>query len=645
MYRRTSRRRFIAAASAPAVLALAAGGFLLAHDNVVTTLAQAGNVASGIAVSVNAADVLGTVPDIANGLNTATFDGHLNDSASTTAVAAAGITALRYPGGSTADAYRWQTNTTVNGLGYANPSNGFDDFMGIAQKTGASPIITVNYGSGTAAEAAAWVTYANVTKKYGVKYWELGNEIPGDGTYGAQWEYNTKPKGATAYADNIADYITQMKAADPGIKVGAVLTTWNSWPDGLVASKYGDTEDWNTTVLKKDGPKLDFVIVHDYPSSNSEPGLLTQYQNIAAVVQHTRAEINQYAGSNAPNIQIMITETNASFESDSVPAALYAADSYMTFLQNGVANIDWWDLHNGPSQITRLPDGSTDYGDGGILSAGGCTGATCEPAANTPFPAYYGLQAVGGFAPAGAQMIGTTSANATVTAYAVKTAGGTNLMLVNHDPQSSEPVTISYTGFNPASVTSAEQFSEASPRLSPLSGADAHSLTLPAYSITVLHLSGSSTASSPTPGSSPASGPTSGSSPASGPSPTSGPTSGSSSSSGSSPAHTASCTVTASTVTWPGGYTQSVRITNTGSTALTGWKVTFGLPAPERVIASWNATHRQYGGTVSARPVSYDNTIPAGATLPFGFNASDPAGTAAPPAWYDLNGVRCTNAA
>ena len=96
--------------------------------------------------------------------------------------------------------------------------------MGIARKVGASPIITVNYGSGTAAEAAAWVRYANFTKKYGVKYWELGNEIPGDGTYGAQWEYNTKPKGATAYADNIADYITRMKAADPGIKVGAVLT-------------------------------------------------------------------------------------------------------------------------------------------------------------------------------------------------------------------------------------------------------------------------------------------------------------------------------------------------------------------------------------------------------------------------------------
>lgn len=496
---RTSRRRVIVAATAPAVLALTLGGFLVAHgakaNNTIAISTTANNAIANnaVAIKVNAADVLRTVPGIADGLNTAVYDGHLNDSASTTAIARAGIDALRYPGGSIADAYRWQTNTMVNGLGYANPSNGFDDFMGIARKIGASPIITVNYGSGTAAEAAAWVKYANVTKKYRIKYWELGNEIPGDGTYGAQWEYNTKPKGATAYADNIADYITQMKAADPGIKVGAVLTLYNSWPDGLVASQYGDTADWNTTVLKKDGPRLDFVILHYYPTSKNEAGLLTQYRNLATIVKHTRAEISKYAGSNAAHVQIMVTETDSSFEFDSVPAALFAADTYLTFVRNGVDNIDWWDLHNGPGQTsTRLPDGSTDYGDGGILASGGCAGGgtgACEPAANTPFPAYYGLQAVSRFAARGAKMIGVTSSNAAVTAYAVKTSSGMNLMLVNHSPHSSEPVSIGYAGFNPASVTSALQFSDAHPKLRALSRANARSLTLPAYSITILKIS------------------------------------------------------------------------------------------------------------------------------------------------------------
>jgi alpha-L-arabinofuranosidase len=64
--------------------------------------------------------------------------------------------------------------------------------MGVAAKSGATPILTVNYGSntsgnggGTPAFAAAWVQYANVTKGYGVKYWEIGNEVYGNGEYGS----------------------------------------------------------------------------------------------------------------------------------------------------------------------------------------------------------------------------------------------------------------------------------------------------------------------------------------------------------------------------------------------------------------------------------------------------------------------------
>jgi alpha-L-arabinofuranosidase len=254
---RISRRRFVVAATGPAVLALIAGGFLVAQG------AKADNT---IAVEVNAGSSLGTVPSTGLGINTGVYDGDLNNSAASAALSNAGVDALRYPGGSTSDAYDWQNNTTVSGQGYANPSNDFDDFMGIANKVGASPVITVNYGSGTAAEAAAWVKYADVTKNYGIKYWELGNEVYGDGTYGADWEYNTKSKGATAYADNIEDYITQMKAADSNIKVGAVLTAYGDWPDGLVAGSYGDSADWNETVLKTDGSKLDFVILHDYPA-------------------------------------------------------------------------------------------------------------------------------------------------------------------------------------------------------------------------------------------------------------------------------------------------------------------------------------------------------------------------------------------
>jgi hypothetical protein len=484
---RISRRRFVVAATGPAVLALIAGGFLVAQG------AKADNT---IAVEVNAGSSLGTVPSTGLGINTGVYDGDLNNSAASAALSNAGVDALRYPGGSTSDAYDWQNNTTVSGQGYANPSNDFDDFMGIANKVGASPVITVNYGSGTAAEAAAWVKYADVTKNYGIKYWELGNEVYGDGTYGADWEYNTKSKGATAYADNIEDYITQMKAADSNIKVGAVLTAYGDWPDGLVAGSYGDSADWNETVLKTDGSKLDFVILHDYPASTGLAGMLAQYQNIANMVKQTRAEINEYAGSNAPNIQIMITETNSGYAVDSPTSALYAADTYMTFLQNGVSNVDWWDLHNGAGTIATDPDGTTDFNDSAILSSGNCTGSTCEPATDTPFPAYYGIKAVGDFATPGAEMLATTTSDSTVTAYAVQgSGGGVNLMLVNHSPDTSEPVSLAYNDFTAGAVTSAEQYTTSTKQLTTLTGVSADGLTLPAYSITVLKLTAGSAAS------------------------------------------------------------------------------------------------------------------------------------------------------
>ena len=605
---RISRPCFVAAVGGPVAIALAFGGVLAAESAKAT---------GTISVAVNAGSGLGTIPSTANGVNTAVFDGHLNDASAATALTNAGVDALRYPGGSTSDVYDWQNNSVVSGQSYANPSNDFDDFMGIANKVGAAPIITVNYGSGTAAEAAAWVKYADVTKNYGVKYWELGNEVYGDGTYGTSWEYNTKSKGATAYADNIADYITQMKAADSSIKVGAVLTTYGNWPDGKIATNYGDTADWNQTVLQKDGANIDFVILHYYPTSTTEAGMLTQYQNIATIIKQTRAEINEYAGSNASNIQIMITETDANYELDSAPSALFAADTYMTFLENGVDNVDWWDLHNGTATVSSDADGTTDYGDEGLLSNGSCSGSTCEPAADTLFPTYYGLQAVGNFATSGAEMVSTTSSDSTVTAYAVKQSNGAvNVMLVNHSSSASEPVSLAYSGFTPSSVTSAEQFSEATKKLTTLSGISASGLTLPAYSITVLKEAGA------------AGGGTATSTPSASASP-------------STSASSTACAVTATkTDDWGNGYTENLTIKNTGSAAVSNWKLAFAFPGNQSIYNGWSATYHQSGTAVLAHPVSYDGTIAAGASVTIGYSATY-SGSDTPPTWYALNGAYC----
>ena len=133
-------------------------------------------------MTVNALEGLGTIPATGYGLNSAVWDSQMNAPAVQDLLGQAGIGMLRYPGGSYGDIYHWQTNTAPGG--YVAPGTDFDSFMGTVKKIGAQPILIANYGTGTPAEAAGWVQYANVTKGYGDKYWEIGNENYGNGYYG-----------------------------------------------------------------------------------------------------------------------------------------------------------------------------------------------------------------------------------------------------------------------------------------------------------------------------------------------------------------------------------------------------------------------------------------------------------------------------
>ena len=126
----------------------------------------------GVSVSVNARAGLETVSDTAVGANHAIWDTTLGTPEVADLMKGAGVQALRYPGGSYSDIYHWRDHTAPGG--YVAPNTDFDHFMAGARRTGAQPIVTANYGTGTPQEAADWVRYANVEKHYGVKYWEIG---------------------------------------------------------------------------------------------------------------------------------------------------------------------------------------------------------------------------------------------------------------------------------------------------------------------------------------------------------------------------------------------------------------------------------------------------------------------------------------
>jgi hypothetical protein len=171
---------------------LLAGGALSATSAAAgTAAARAGTARAGTAagstvnVTVNAGEGQGAIPATGYGLNSAVWDSQMNVPQVQGLLQQAGVRMLRYPGGSYGDIYHWQDNTAPGG--YVAPGTDFDSFMGTVKKIGAQPILIANYGSGTPAEAAGWVQYANVTKGYGDKYWEIGNELYGNGYYGADW--------------------------------------------------------------------------------------------------------------------------------------------------------------------------------------------------------------------------------------------------------------------------------------------------------------------------------------------------------------------------------------------------------------------------------------------------------------------------
>ena len=476
------------------------------------------SAAASAQVTVNANQSLGSLTHISKGLNTAVWDGNLLDSASTNAVKSAGINLLRYPGGSTSDVYHWQSNTTVPGQSSTQPNDTFDAFMGVAQKTGSQAMVTIDYGAGTAQEAAGWVQYANkggpgyngpvptyaggssTGQRYGVKYWEIGNEIYGNGTYGADWEYDTHAQGPATYANNVIAYSQAMKAVDSTIKVGAVLTAPGNWPDGVTSAT--SPQPWNDTVLSTACSSIDFVIAHWYPQNpgnESDAALLAGPGQIANMVSTLRSEINKYCGAQASSIQIMVTETNSvsynpGKQTVSLVNALFLADNYTTWLENGVANVDWWDLHNGAvGDTNNSPSlyGNAQYGDYGVLANGTCTADTppiCEPAANTPYPAYYGLKMLNYLEHPGDTMVASTSNQSLVAVHAVRQRDGAlAVLLINKDPNNSYTVSLGLNGYSAQPVALEYTYGEQSSAITTKLGSSS-SVTVGPYSLTTVIL-------------------------------------------------------------------------------------------------------------------------------------------------------------
>jgi hypothetical protein len=732
---RRPARRWALAAALPAVTVLAAPQAWAAHavspaPGAITRAAAAAAVAG--TVSVNAGQAVATVPATAIGINGSVYDAALADSVVPGLLKATGTNVIRFPGGTESDEYNWKNNTdTLSGLAQAV---NFDQYATLLSQSGAQGMVTVNYGTGdtvgatqgpaeTGAQFAAdWVRYANVAHNYGIKYWEIGNEIYGNGTYGANWEPDkhcasgSSPTncGPAVYAANVKTYIAAMKAVDPSIVVGVVLTAPGSWPDGVTSG--GSPQAWNQTVLSALGSQIGFADIHWYPQNPSTVGspvpndanLLADPAQIPTIVSSTRALLTQYTGGSST--PIMVTETNSvssnpGKQTVGIVNALYLDQDYLGWISSGVANVDWWQIHNGI--VTTGDNGSSlygtaNYGDYGVLSDATCgtvSGAqVCEPAADTPFPAYYGLKLLGQFMHPGDTLVSATSSQSLLKSYAIKGTDGTlRVLLVNDDPSNSYTVGLGYTGFTPSSAApSVSTLTPPGTGITTAATGTANSQTVAPYSAALITLQPGTTTITPptTPGTPVASAVTSSSvnlswtaSTSSGSTVTgydvvrvsgttetvvASPTANSATISGltSSTAYTfavyakdaagnrsarsgsvavttsagtssGSCKVTYAPSSWTGGFTANVTVANTGGVAWTGWTVAFTFPGDQKITGFWNTQLTQSGESISAVNLGYNGSVPAAGSTSFGFQGTWTSSNASPTA-FTVNGTSCT---
>ena len=183
---------------------------------------------------------------------------------------------IRWPGGLFADGYHWR-----DGVGPADGrplrrnrywsrygpftrvldpnAFGTDEYMRLMQDLGSEPYVNVNFGTGSAAEAARWVEYMNGEEgtaegrrradhgrrePWGVKTWGIGNEMY------AVWSLgHSKP---AEYARRYLEFTQAMGEVSPDLEFVAV------------GSDHYFNQTWNREMLEVAGEAADLMSVHVY---------------------------------------------------------------------------------------------------------------------------------------------------------------------------------------------------------------------------------------------------------------------------------------------------------------------------------------------------------------------------------------------
>ncbi len=280
---------------------------------------------------------------------------------------------LRWPGGIIADWYDWRDGIGSNrdqrppqfyaqwNSEWLSNDVGVDEFLQLCEALGFKPVLNVNWGSGTATNAANFVEYVNGStgttwgstrmanghsQPYNIKFWEVGNETWGGWTPGHT--------DAQTFANSYISFRDAMIVKDTTIKL-------------IAEGGDGNTSDqsWNTTMITTAGTKMDELSIHYYspqglPSGYNDLNVYNAAVSVPLVIKdRLKASQDVIANYSSEDIKIAVTEYNAMYFSSidrrtrTMEAALQVAGDLHAFMSDPSLTD-----HNDYSCLAEFWDGS-----------------------------------------------------------------------------------------------------------------------------------------------------------------------------------------------------------------------------------------------------------------------------------------------
>jgi alpha-N-arabinofuranosidase len=179
---------------------------------------------------------------------------------------------IRYPGGNFVSGYNWldgvgpkkQRPTVLERAWNSLETNQFgtNEFVDWCRLVGSEPLLGMNFGTGTAEMAVAYVEYCNLErgtkwsdlrrshgyeKPHNVRYWCLGNEMDGP------WQIGQMQ--SREYGRKARDAAQQMRVVDPTLQLIACGSSGTAMPQYLV---------WDREVLEECYDMVDGISLHAY---------------------------------------------------------------------------------------------------------------------------------------------------------------------------------------------------------------------------------------------------------------------------------------------------------------------------------------------------------------------------------------------